>query len=1010
MSQYLPEVAWSTYARNVLLGNTPYRYKLTVNYLDPNEPGANTMEMQVGDWFIDNAGYPFLIEEINGAQLTVYDVNERGDGVTSAYGPYPDKIGYVYRPKNGAFMLTQAQLRKLDPSASDIIIPIEKGIVWKYRGLNIIGDTFDLQNVTKLVLENIQIEELSEDGWQGGKTVKLTATYPPQGIVVSTGTDWDISIVPSTGYMYYTGSNWQFKNEEYALSSHTHTKSQITDFAHTHIKSDITDFAHTHSKSEITDFSHAHTKSEITDFSHTHTPSEVGLSNVTNDAQLKRSSGDFNSFSQKSTPVDNDVFLIEDSAASYAKKKTLWSNIKSVLKTYFDSIYAAVSHTHTKSQITDFSHNHPISEVTNLQSSLDAKVNTSDVVITATANKILKLDANAKLPASITGNSATATKLETARTLTIGSTGKSFDGSAGVSWSLAEIGAAATSHTHSKLGTLNGLILGTIGELSAVSGVQGDILYHNGTTWTVLNAGTNGYFLKTQGAGANPVWASPTGNHAGLSNLPWTSSGHTGTNFSIPNFSATGVATEIAPNTTTTRKYLSMLGDGTNGALPTWEEIAASSSQWITSGSDIYYNGGNVGIGTEPTYKLHLTATPPANGGVVYIRDTVSLGNDSFAAIGFSSSPGYDWFVGKATTSAGAGLFQIRDQAHNVRMSISENGNVGIGTTSPGYGFESALSTASLGNKAVIIGCNDEIWTQPQTNDVAALYINYRGYADGLTQFRNLYIANGKGTIITSFIGASGNVGIGRTPTTYKLEVEGSSLITTKLYLGTSTAPATDTGTLNALVRDESTGEVKQRSIIGLPSGTQGDILYYNGTSWVVLNAGTNGYFLKTQGSGANPKWDNPSTSTSTFKKFASYYTDVSTSGTTETTLYSTTLSSGFLNTNGDTIEGKYYIFGNSITDAVINLYIFGQSISFGVVNLGSSLAILNVTIIRVSNTTIRIGAKLSYSNAPYNQQNYVEKTGLDLEATGYDIILKGQAPTSGSLTAKEGYLLKYIT
>jgi len=175
MSQYLPEVAWSTYARNVLLGNTPYRYKLTVNYLDPNEPGANTMEMQVGDWFIDNAGYPFLIEEINGAQLTVYDVNERGDGVTSAYGPYPDKIGYVYRPKNGAFMLTQAQLRKLDPSASDIIIPIEKGIVWKYRGLNIIGDTFDLQNVTKLVLENIQIEELPEDGWQGGKTVKLTA-------------------------------------------------------------------------------------------------------------------------------------------------------------------------------------------------------------------------------------------------------------------------------------------------------------------------------------------------------------------------------------------------------------------------------------------------------------------------------------------------------------------------------------------------------------------------------------------------------------------------------------------------------------------------------------------------------------------------------------------------------------------------------------------------------------------------------------------------------------------
>jgi len=36
---------------------------------------------------------------------------------------------------------------------------------------------------------------------------------------------------------------------------------------------------------------------------------------------------------------------------------------------------------------------------------------------------------------------------------------------------------------------------------------QGDILYYNGTTWVSLTAGTSGYYLKTQGAGANPVWA-----------------------------------------------------------------------------------------------------------------------------------------------------------------------------------------------------------------------------------------------------------------------------------------------------------------------------------------------------------------------------------------------------------------------------------------------------------------------------------------------------------------------
>ena len=53
---------------------------------------------------------------------------------------------------------------------------------------------------------------------------------------------------------------------------------------------------------------------------------------------------------------------------------------------------------------------------------------------------------------SSTGGAATsAVKLATARTLTIGSTGKDFDGSKAVSWTLSEIGAAAASHTHSYL-------------------------------------------------------------------------------------------------------------------------------------------------------------------------------------------------------------------------------------------------------------------------------------------------------------------------------------------------------------------------------------------------------------------------------------------------------------------------------------------------------------------------------------------------------------------------------
>ncbi len=42
---------------------------------------------------------------------------------------------------------------------------------------------------------------------------------------------------------------------------------------------------------------------------------------------------------------------------------------------------------------------------------------------------------------------------------------------------------------------------------------------------------------------------------------------------------------------------------------------------------------------------------------------------------------------------------------------------------------------------------------------------------------------------------------------------------------------------------------------IALGSDAQGDIVYYNGTNYARLAAGTSGQFLKTQGSSANPTW-----------------------------------------------------------------------------------------------------------------------------------------------------------
>ena len=77
-----------------------------------------------------------------------------------------------------------------------------------------------------------------------------------------------------------------------------------------------------------------------------------------------------------------------------------------------------------------------------------------------------------------------ATKLTAARTLTIGSTGKTFDGSADVSWTLSEIGAAAADHSHSYLPLSGGTITG------AITGPTTSCSWINATRWGAFNMAT----------------------------------------------------------------------------------------------------------------------------------------------------------------------------------------------------------------------------------------------------------------------------------------------------------------------------------------------------------------------------------------------------------------------------------------------------------------------------------------------------------------------------------------
>lgn len=120
------------------------------------------------------------------------------------------------------------------------------------------------------------------------------------------------------------------------------------------------------------------------------------------------------------------------------------------------------------------------------------------------------------ITADLTGNALTATTWKSARTLTIGASGKSVNGAGDVSWSLAEIGAAESVHTHNYLPLVGGNLTGaiTISNQAAINTTtpgtqlyglhflgQSTSDYATGITW---NGGTTGAQagIYVQGSGS----------------------------------------------------------------------------------------------------------------------------------------------------------------------------------------------------------------------------------------------------------------------------------------------------------------------------------------------------------------------------------------------------------------------------------------------------------------------------------------------------------------------------
>ena len=225
-----------------------------------------------------------------------------------------------------------------------------------------------------------------------------------------------------------------------------------------------------------------------------------------------------------------------------------------------------------------------------------------------------------------------------------------------------------------------------------------------------------------------------------------------------------------APATTTDKLYNVdgvMFWDGT-------DLTAGGSSLWSVAGSDIYYNGGNVGIGTtSPAAKLH--AFIPSGSGSIRLEHAVA---------GFVS---YDLKNNNTDYSLGltGANFEIREAGVPKMIVSGGTGNVGIGTTGPAVALHLSSSSSSFGMLRVEnsnTGDNEATIGFKEGSDAAGSELWLTGVAPyGLT---NDFVIGRDGAKF--LIKPNGRVGIGTTDPFADLHVAGEILALEQAGVGLS--------------------------------------------------------------------------------------------------------------------------------------------------------------------------------------------------------------------------------
>ncbi|MFH1748041.1 MAG: hypothetical protein ABIG44_13480 [Planctomycetota bacterium] len=248
-----------------------------------------------------------------------------------------------------------------------------------------------------------------------------------------------------------------------------------------------------------------------------------------------------------------------------------------------------------------------------------------------------------------------------------------------------------------------------------------------------------------------------------------------------------------------------------DGSIQFTAATGGGSSLWTQNGSDIYYNSGDVGIGTT-TPDSRFVVEQHYDNNIVPMAVFRTTGTNAAGAVRFENGAGNEFNFGITGSSALALGYNANIGLSGDLLRVTSTGNVGIGTTSPGYrlhvyaGADAAIAAENPGEytRGELGSTYGGVFGESTTGigvfgqATAETGINYgvRGECSSPAGYAGYF--NGRGYF-------SGNVGIGNSSPTQALDVAGTVKMT-GVQLGTSataghvlTADASGVGTWQEL-------------------------------------------------------------------------------------------------------------------------------------------------------------------------------------------------------------------